>query len=136
MMSFFEAVRTCMMDKYATFSGRAPRAEYWWFYLFVNLVVLVSVMLMGIAGLLLSMEITRPMIGWSLLFFGVIVCMSLVIPSISVTIRRLHDTGRSGWWYLVNFIPYVGGILLLIFCVLRSDEGENEYGAEWHEGDA
>lgn len=133
MMSFFEAVRTCMVEKYFRISGRAPRAEYWWFYLFTNLVAIVAVMVMVIAALLLSMEITSPMISWSLLFFGLIVCLSLVIPSITVTIRRLHDTGRSGWWYLVNFIPYVGGILLLIFCVLRSEEGPNEYGDEWTE---
>jgi uncharacterized membrane protein YhaH (DUF805 family) len=122
-----------MVEKYFRISGRAPRAEYWWFYLFTNLVSIVAVMVMVIAALLLSMEITSPMISWSLLFFGLIVCLSLVIPSITVTIRRLHDTGRSGWWYLVNFIPYVGGILLLIFCVLRSEEGPNEYGDEWTE---
>jgi len=96
-------------------------------------VVIIAVMVMALGAVLLGMDMTSPMIGWSLLFFGLIVCLSLVIPSITVTIRRLHDTGRSGWWYLVTFIPYVGEILLLIFCILRSEEGANEYGDEWTE---
>jgi uncharacterized membrane protein YhaH (DUF805 family) len=84
-MTFTTAVRTCLA-KYATFSGRARRSEYWWFQAFVLLVSFVGVALV----FLLRSEVP----GYLLL----VVMLGLVVPSISVTVRRLHDTGRSGWW--------------------------------------
>ena len=110
-MTFATAVRTCLQEKYATFEGRARRSEYWWFQLFYLLFALVVVALV----LLLRSE-------WvTLLFLG------LVVPQVAVTVRRLHDTSRSGWWFLISFVPYVGALVLLVLCLLDSADS-NRFG--------
>ena len=108
-MSFVDAVRTCF-SKYADFSGRARRSEYWWFALFYGLVTLVLVLLVYVTGSSLPM----------LLILG------LVVPTIAVSVRRLHDTSKSGWWYLLSFVPF-GSIVLLVFFCLDSHP-DNQYG--------
>lgn len=122
-----------MMDKYFRISGRASRAEYWWFYLFANLVIMAASMLSVVAAVLLEMQAANEVVALSMLFFGLIVTLSMVIPSITATVRRLHDTNRSGWWYLISLVPYIGNIVLIVFCCLPSDEGENDYGEAWCE---
>lgn len=126
MMSFMESVETCLTEKYFTFSGRASRAEYWWFSLAVLLVILVLSVLIGIIAALFKSE--GGMIYLMALLLLVLGIFALVIPSVTVCVRRLHDTGRSGWWYLVNFLPYAGSIILLVLTLLPSDPEENEYG--------
>lgn len=111
MMSFGEAVKTCL-HKYATFKGRARRSEYWFFYLF-------TVILGFIFGAI--SRNTGSGINSAFMLF-------ILIPSISVCVRRLHDIGRSGWWWWLNFIPIIGAIVLLIFCAIDSDPNENRYG--------
>ena len=119
-MGFLEAVRTCLFRKYADFQGRASRAEYWWFALF-SLVVPVVAFNSGprFPGLLVT---------------GVVVMLLTAVPHLAVTVRRLHDTGRSGWWLLlgpVGRIPGVGWIaslVLLWFLIQRGDAGGNRYG--------
>ena len=113
-MTFTTAVRTCF-QKYATFSGRARRSEYWWFQAFLALVVLAGTMLV----FLLRSEVP--------FYLTMVVAVGLVVPSISVTVRRLHDTSRSGWWYLITLVPYVGALVLLVLCCLDSDPS-NQYG--------
>jgi uncharacterized membrane protein YhaH (DUF805 family) len=103
-----------VLKKYAVFSGRARRTEFWMYILFyVIIVVVLSVVewMIGIPGVLSGLY-----------------TLALIIPSIAVTVRRLHDTGRSGWWWLIGFIPVIGGIVLLVFMVLESQLGENQYG--------
>ena len=117
-MSFQDAVRTCLTRKYADFSGRARRSEYWWFFLFNVLVAAVASVLDAIIG-------TR--YGSSGLV-EILVQLALLIPGIAVAIRRLHDTGRSGWWLLIGLVPIAGWIVLLVFFV-QDSQGENEYGA-------
>jgi uncharacterized membrane protein YhaH (DUF805 family) len=117
-MSFQDAVRTCLTQKYADFSGRARRSEYWWFFLFNALVGLVASVIDSILG-------TRYGSGTGLV--QTIVQLALLIPGIAVGARRLHDTGRSGWWLLIGLIPIVGWIVLLVFFV-QDSQGENEYG--------
>ena len=110
MMGPVDAVITCL-DKYATFKGVATRAEYWWFMLFCNLFTLVP------AIIFISMQSQRWMSTWliaTLLF--------LIIPSLAVTVRRLHDIGFSGIYFLVNFIPAVGGLIFLYFMVKPSSD--------------
>ncbi|GAA1477414.1 DUF805 domain-containing protein [Nocardioides aestuarii] len=114
-MGFTTAVRTCLLEKYATLEGRARRSEYWWFQLFLALVALVAVLLV----FLFRSEVP--------LYVMAVVGLGLVLPSIGVTVRRLHDTSRSGWWYLISFVPYVGPIVLLVFCCLDSAPS-NQYG--------
>ena len=102
-----------VLRKYAVFSGRARRKEYWMFGL-VNIIISIVIFTIGIfAGInkILSLYI-----------------LATIIPSIAVATRRLHDTGRSGWWLLLNFLPIIGPIIVLIWMVKDSDEGENQYG--------
>ena len=105
-MTFTESITTCF-SKYATFSGRASRSEYWWFFLFNLLINLV------IAGLAHKLFI--------------IYALATFLPCLAVGIRRLHDTDRSGWWMLIAFLPAIGGLILLIMMVLDSKE-PNRFG--------
>ena len=101
-------------NKYATFSGRARRKEYWMFFL-INLLIAMGIgiveAIIGLGGIL-----------------GILYALALLIPGIAVSVRRLHDTGRSGWWLLIGFIPFIGWIVVLVFMVLDSQPGDNEYG--------
>jgi len=106
--------------KYAQFSGRSRRNEYWMFTLF-NL--LIYVLLYGAAIALMESGI-----GKALLAICAIYGLAILIPSLAVGVRRLHDTGRSGWWLLICFVPIVGGLILLVFFVLDSEPGTNQYG--------
>jgi uncharacterized membrane protein YhaH (DUF805 family) len=103
-----------VLGKYAVFEGRARREEYWMFFLF-NIIIS---FLVGFIDVLLGGE-------------GVIATLYLVgvlLPTLAVTVRRLHDTGRSGWWLLISLIPLIGGIVLLVFYVQDSEKGRNSFG--------
>ncbi|HEX8494176.1 MAG TPA: DUF805 domain-containing protein [Pyrinomonadaceae bacterium] len=108
-----------VLKKYAVFSGRARRKEYWFFTLFNIIISLALTMLDIWLGL-------ADRSGWGPL--GGIYTLAVFIPGLAVTVRRLHDTGRSGWWFLIALVPCVGGIILLIYLVEDSQPGENEYG--------
>lgn len=108
------------LKKYAVFSGRARRKEYWYFFLF-NLIVSILFVVIDFA---IGTINTETGIG---LLSG-IYTLAVLIPGISVTVRRLHDTDRSGWWFFIALIPVIGSIVLLIFMVLDSTSGDNEYG--------
>ena len=105
-----------VLKKYAEFDGRARRQEYWMFQLF-NIIVTVAIMFIdifvGTGGILY--------LAYSL---------GVLLPSIGVSIRRLHDTDRTGWWILVALIPLIGGIWLLVLMVLDGTRGSNQYGAD------
>ena len=116
-MSFADAVRTCL-TKYVVFSGRARRSEYWWFALFTFLVSLVA----SILDLILDTDYSRG----SGLINGV-TSLALLLPSIAVAIRRLHDTSRTGWWLLIGLIPIIGWIVLIVF-YLQDSHADNQYG--------
>ncbi|MHC0036285.1 DUF805 domain-containing protein [Pseudoneobacillus sp. C159] len=103
-----------VMQNYVGFSGRARRKEYWMFYL-VNLII----------SIILS--IVEWTIGLASVLTG-LYSLVILLPSLAVTVRRLHDTNRSGWWILIVLIPIIGAIVLLVFTVLDSDPYENEYG--------
>jgi uncharacterized membrane protein YhaH (DUF805 family) len=123
-MSFGEAVRS-VFAKYATFDGRAPRSEYWWFQLFNVLVVLVAYVVL-IAGVFAS---RGSYVLVSLLAIGLLLyALATFIPSLAVTVRRLHDSDKSGWWLLIVFVPYIGAIVLFIFMLLPSSPGINQFG--------
>jgi uncharacterized membrane protein YhaH (DUF805 family) len=104
----------------AEFSGRSRRKEYWMFQLFNMLIG----MLLGIMGVILG-EQDGPM--FFAITCGVYGLVSFV-PNLSCAVRRLHDTGKSGWWYCISFVPLLGAIILLVFLVLDSDPERNEYG--------
>ena len=103
-----------VLKKYAVFSGRARRKEYWMFFLFNVIIAIVLGIIEGILGI--------PGI------LGTLYMLAVLIPGIAVSVRRLHDTDRTGWWILIGFVPVIGAIVLLIFMVMDSTAGENQYG--------
>lgn len=113
--------------KYAVFSGRARRKEYWFFALFN---IIISLALTFIDSQTGSLDEAGD-IG----VLGTIYGLLVFIPSIAVSVRRLHDIGRSGWWLLIAFVPLIGGIVLLIFMLLDSEPGGNQYGDSPKEDD-
>lgn len=110
------------VKKYATFNGRSRRKEYWYFVLFN---ILISIALTVIDGLTGSFN---PETGYGLL--SSIYTLAVLIPSIAVGVRRLHDTGRSGWWLLIALIPLIGALILLYFLICSGDGESNEYGSD------
>ena len=108
------------LKKYATFEGRARRKEYWFFVLFNVLAIIVLEILDVVLGTF-SQET-----GFGLL--SGLYAIAVLLPSLAVTVRRLHDTDRSGWWILINFIPLIGAIVLLIFTLLDGTPGSNRFG--------
>lgn len=103
-----------VLKKYAVFAGRAHRTEYWMFCLFNFIAGFVLGFVEGMIGI-------GPML--TSIYF-----LAILIPSLAVAIRRLHDTNRSGWWLLISLIPIVGSIVLLVFMCLDSMEGDNPFG--------
>ncbi len=120
-MSFAEAVRICLFQKYFEFRGRASRAEYWWFFLFGASVV-------GAADLSRSDPIEYLLTG------------IIFLPRLAVTVRRLHDTDRSGWWALLSLVGWIPGarwwavviptLVMLWFTLQKGSVGENRYGPD------
>jgi uncharacterized membrane protein YhaH (DUF805 family) len=120
-MSFTAAIRS-VLTQYVGFTGRARRSEYWWFTLFTVLVGLAAAILDSGLG-------TTPGSDGSTGVIGIIVNLALLLPTLAVAVRRLHDTDRSGWWLLIGLVPIVGAIVLLVFFVLDSTPGTNRFGA-------
>lgn len=124
-MDMTTAVKT-VLGKYATFSGRASRPEYWWW-------VLATVILFVILGLIDAM-VLAPMMGFTpdqpeaAEPLTAIASLGLLLPNLAVAARRLHDTDRSGWWILISLIPVLGSLVLLFFLVQRGTDGANRFG--------
>jgi uncharacterized membrane protein YhaH (DUF805 family) len=111
-----------VLKKYAVFDGRARRKEYWFFYLFYFIFMVVLATIDGVTG---SLNVYA---GLGLLS-GLFV-LAMIVPGIAVGIRRLHDTDRSGWWLLISFVPLIGGVWLFVLMVLDGTSGQNQYGAD------
>ena len=113
-----------MRDNYANYSGRARREEYWMFTLFYFIFFIGLFVFLSILGALLGDDIG--------VNSGVLILLIFIfahfIPSLAVTIRRLHDTGKSGWYLLLQLIPYIGALIILIFTVIEGDKNENKWG--------
>ncbi len=105
---------TEVLKKYAVFSGRARRTEYWMFFL-INFII--TFVLGFVEGLFKGPGV-----------LGMVYSLGVLVPSIAVGVRRLHDTGRSGWWLLISFVPLIGAIVLLVYMVQDSQAAENSYG--------
>ena len=130
-MSFIEAVKTCF-SKYVTFSGRARRSEFWWFALFVYgvglILAIVDLSLFGetstvVTGTSASVTSETQFSPLSTLF-----ALAIFLPHISVSVRRLHDKDRSGWWYWIGLIPLIGVIILIVWFATKGTEGPNRFG--------
>jgi uncharacterized membrane protein YhaH (DUF805 family) len=109
-----------VLKKYAVFSGRAQRAEYWYFVLFYILIIIGLSIIDGVVGTFDE----ETGIG----ILGALFVLGMFLPSLAVTVRRLHDTDRSGWWILLNLIPIVGALIVLIFTCLDGTPGDNRFG--------
>jgi len=103
-----------VLKKYAVFNGRARRKEYWFFVLFNSII---NIVLSGIDSVTTGMGLS---VG--------LYTLAVLLPSIAVFVRRLHDTDRRGWWILIGLVPLIGWIVLLIFMVQDGKPGENQYG--------
>lgn len=119
-MSFQEAIQT-VFSKYATFEGRARRSEYWYFMLFVFCVNFIIRILAMIAG---DNNMLATIVG----AVSAIFALAILVPQIAVGVRRLHDIGRSGWFYLIGLIPFIGWIFMLVWFCTDSQPGDNQYG--------
>lgn len=108
-MSWFVEV----LKKYAVFAGRARRKEYWMFTLFTVIFYIV----LAAVGFAIDFA-----------YLPVILELALLLPTWGVTVRRLHDTGRTGWWILIGLIPLVGAVVMLVFLCSDSESGQNKYG--------
>lgn len=121
MATFTEAVKGGF-NNYVNFKGRATRSEYWWWVLFQIIVLAIPYTLLigeaasGQAG-----------IGTALYY---LIALALFLPSLGLSFRRLHDTNRSAWWLLISLIPLVGGIILLVWVILKGTDGPNKYGPD------
>ncbi|WP_201832419.1 DUF805 domain-containing protein [Microvirga zambiensis] len=115
-MDFGQAVKTCL-NKYATFSGRAQRSEYWYFFLFTAAVNIVASVL------------DAAVFGDTPVFY-LIATLALILPSVAAGIRRLHDTDKSGWWLLISLVPVIGIIVLIVFFCQRGTVGANRFGPD------
>ena len=109
-----------VLKKYAVFSGRARRKEYWFFVLF-NIIIGLALTFIDFSTGLYDVESE---IG----LLSSLYSLTVLVPGIAVTIRRLHDTSRTGWWFLIAFVPIIGVIVLLVFMVFDSTLGDNQYG--------
>ncbi len=103
-----------VLKKYAEFGGRARRKEYWMFVLF-NIIF-------AIAAIVIDM-----ILGTYIVIYGLYM-LAMLIPSLAVLVRRLHDIGKSGWWFFISLVPIIGGIWLLVLLLTDSQHGNNEYG--------
>jgi uncharacterized membrane protein YhaH (DUF805 family) len=114
-MQLIESWKLVVLERYAKFDGRAGRAEFWWFVL-ANFLVMVVLNILGNVSSL-----------FNIVYF--VYAVGVLIPSIAVAIRRLHDTDKSGWWLLIGFVPIVGFIVLIVFYATAGTPGPNKYGA-------
>ena len=116
-----------VLKNYAVFSGRARRKEYWMFVLFNFIFSVIAMILDNILGLAFEN------VGYGPIYL--LYCLAVFIPGLAVSVRRLHDIGKSGWFILISLIPFIGPIWLLVLMCTDSEPGENDYGPNPKEND-
>ena len=133
-MTFFEAIKFNFVH-YADFKGRAPRSQYWWWALFILITSSILNVIDSAAGWDIinvpdfnGQEVPTQIYGGGVL--SSIWFLALLIPNIAVGVRRLHDTGKSGWWILLHLVCCIGTIILLIWYILPGNKGENRFGPD------
>lgn len=136
--SFIGSIKICF-SKYVGFSGRAPRAEFWWWYLFTVLIGIVMLIINGptymdyfsaMSQYTADSGLPPPTLSSPGIDIGYLINLALFLPGLAVSVRRLHDTNRSGWWMLILLIPLIGPILLLVWFCTRGTRGNNRFGAD------
>ena len=131
-LRFWEAVKTCFA-KYATFTGRARRSEYWWFSLFELLIIGLPALAVALGMWIIGEDFEGYSSLWLLAagllaLFIVLACLAIIIPSISVQVRRLHDTGRSGWWYVWSLVLSIAEMFAEMFAYGASNYFTDDIG--------
>ncbi len=111
-----------VLKNYVGFSGRARRKEYWMFVLFNVIFAIVAMVLDNVLGLASKELGYGPIYG--------LYALAMILPSLAVAARRLHDIGKSGWWQLIALIPIIGVIVLIVWYVREGDHGDNAYGPD------
>lgn len=109
------------LHNYATFNGRSRRSEYWYFVLFNIIFALVAIVLDNVLGIAMKEVPYGPIYG--------LYTLAVFIPGLAVSVRRLHDVGKSGWFFFIILIPLIGSIWLIVLMATDGDIGENKYGA-------
>ena len=121
------------LKRYADFSGRSRRKEYWMWVLF-QVILFTGVTIVG--GIVFGFgDPASGGLGGILLILLALLGLAFLIPNIAVTVRRFHDQDKSGWWFLLNFIPYIGGIIVLVFMCIEGIKGPNRFGPDPQVGD-
>lgn len=116
------------LSRYADFSGRSARPEFWWFQLayfvlFIAINVLTFILVDTLPAMLAS---TVSLIFVAIVFLGLV--LGLLLPQLAITVRRLHDTGKSGWYMLFSIVPYLGSIIVIILCCQATEMRANKWG--------
>jgi uncharacterized membrane protein YhaH (DUF805 family) len=124
-MNFGTAIKA-FWSNYTNFKSRARRSEYWFIQLFL---VLANLATAAIDFALMNGDVDRFIANGGGGIVGLIWIIATIVPALAVLIRRLHDTNRSGWWALIGLVPFVGAIVLLVFTIEDSSNGQNKYGA-------
>jgi uncharacterized membrane protein YhaH (DUF805 family) len=127
-VSFPEAISTCFR-KYAVFRGRASRSEFWWFVLFYYAILFVSALVLAAADPYAFEQSSTDAASTALTSIWFVGFLSLLVPYLAAGVRRLHDTGKSGWWWFVTLIPFVGSIVLIVFLASEGERVWNRYGS-------
>ncbi len=120
-MKFDQAIKS-VFSKYATFAGRAPRSEFWFWILFTTLV--------GTGASILDHAVNF-LIGYDNGVIAGLWGLATIPPFLTVSVRRMHDTDRAGWWLLLFFIPFIGGVVLIVWFCTRGTTGYNRFGADY-----
>lgn len=133
-MGFVESVKY-NFTHYADFKGRAPRSQFWWWQLFVWLSYMILNTIDGALGWnMVSLPDTSGQMVPTAVYGGGVLAtiwgLALLIPNIAVAVRRLHDTDKSGWWFLLNFLCCIGTIILIIWYLLPGTKGDNRHGPD------
>jgi uncharacterized membrane protein YhaH (DUF805 family) len=127
---------TLPLKRYADFSGRSPRIEYWMFYLFQILVIVglavLSAVLIAVTGNTTEPGEPTSMLANIFALLIIVAVLGLLIPGIAVSVRRMHDQDKSGWMLLLSLIPIIGGIIVFVFTLLPGTQGPNRYGDDPH----
>lgn len=131
-MTLTQAIRTVFFKKYATFKGRAQRSEYWWWALAIFLIG-TAAQVIDIAFLASEVRTTTGPGSFSVEHNGPlasVLTLATIVPNLAVMVRRLHDSDKSGWWFLIAFVPLVGTLYFLYLLIRRGTDGPNRYGPD------
>jgi len=123
-MSFRQSIKS-FWTNYATFKGRARRSEYWYIQLFL---VLTNLAVAAIDLVLMGGDVDRFIANGGGGIVGLVWILVTIVPALAVLVRRLHDTGKTGWWILIGLVPFVGTVVLFVFTILNSDADPNKFG--------